>query len=115
MGCSAGLVLRRTELALSSYGPSVSERHYCREGIAVQLPGLIDSSCQDSIQYMLMRSEVDTQSYTVAAYLQAVGGWRQRKQLAQLRTGSLWLALETRRFGPTLVNRPNEAALPALR
>ena len=42
-------------------------------------------------QYLHLRSEVDSASYTPAAYLQAVGGWRQRKHLAQLGTGSQWL------------------------
>ena len=36
-------------------------------------------------------------SYTPAAYLQAVGGWRQRQAVAQLCTGSSWLAVETGR------------------
>ena len=64
-----------------------------------------DSSASKVQQYLLMRPEVDTKSYTSAAYLQAVGGWRQRKRLAQLRTGSHWLAVEKQRFGPNSVNR----------
>ena len=32
-----------------------------------------------------------------AAYLQAVGGWRQRQAVAQLRTGSSWLSMDTER------------------
>jgi hypothetical protein len=48
-------------------------------------------------QYLQLRSGVDTASYTPAAYLQAVGGWRQRQAVAQLRTGSSWLAVETGR------------------
>ena len=44
-------------------------------------------------QYLHLRSEVDSASYTLAAYLQAVGRWRQRKHLAKLRTGSHWLAV----------------------
>ena len=38
-------------------------------------------------QYLNPRSEVDPASYTPAAYLQAIGGWRQCKRLAQLRAG----------------------------
>ena len=41
---------------------------------------------------------METASYTPAAYLQAVGGWRQRQAVAQLRTGSSWLAVETGRL-----------------
>ena len=48
-------------------------------------------------QYLQLRSVVETASYTPAAYLQAVGGWRQRQAVAQLRTGSSWLAVETAR------------------
>ena len=50
-------------------------------------------------QYLHLRSEVDSARYTPAAYLQAVGGWRQRKHLAQLRTRSRWLAVEAGRYG----------------
>ena len=56
-------------------------------------------------QYLHLRSEVDPASYTPAAYLQAVVGWRQRKYLAQLRTGSHWLAVETGRYGNARVER----------
>ena len=56
-------------------------------------------------QYLHLRSEVDSASYTPAAYLQAVGGWRQRKHLAQLRTGSHWLAVETGRYGNARVEQ----------
>ena len=49
-------------------------------------------------QYLQMRSGLETASYTPAAYLQAVGGWRQRQAVAQLRTGSSWLAVETGRL-----------------
>ena len=49
-------------------------------------------------QYLQMRSVLETASYTPAAYLQAVGGWRQRQAMAQLRTGSSWLAVETGRL-----------------
>lgn len=43
--------------------------------------------------------------YSPAVYLQAVGGWRQRKRLAQLRTRLHCLPVETRRFGPRVVIR----------
>ena len=48
---------------------------------------------------------MDTASYSPAAYLQAVAKWKQRKHLAQLRTGSHWLAVETGRFGAARVER----------
>ena len=35
--------------------------------------------------------------HVVGGCLQAVGGWRQRQAVAQLRTGSSWLAVETGR------------------
>ena len=62
----------------------------------------LHSSYQESVnacsgvkmqEYLHLRSEVDSASYTPAAYLQAVGGWRRRKHLAQLRTGLHWLAV----------------------
>ena len=57
-------------------------------------------------QYLDLRSAIDSASNTPAAYLQAVGGWRQRKHLAQLRTGSHWLAVETTgRYGSARVER----------
>ena len=56
-------------------------------------------------QYLSLRSNVDTASYSPAAYLQAVVRWKQRKHLAQLRTGSHWLAVETGRFGVARVER----------
>ena len=49
-------------------------------------------------QYLQMRSVLETASYTPVAYLQAVGGWRQRQAVAQVRTGSSWLTVETGRF-----------------
>jgi hypothetical protein len=62
-------------------------------------------------QYLLLRSKVDTESYTPASYLQAVGGWKQRKHLAQLRTGSHWLAVETGRHGASAVSREHRLCL----
>ena len=56
-------------------------------------------------RYLHLRSEVDSASCTPAAYLQAVGGWHQRKHLAQLRAGSHWLAVETGRYGNARVER----------
>ena len=56
-------------------------------------------------QYLSLRSNVDMASYSPAAYLQAVAKWKQRKHLAQLRTGSHWLAVETGRFGVARVER----------
>ncbi len=51
-----------------------------------------------------MRRPLDPESYQSAEYLRAVGGWRQRKSMAQFRTGSHWFAVETDRWGP-VVNR----------
>ena len=49
-------------------------------------------------QYLSLRSNVDTASYSSAAYLQAVFEGMQRKHLAQIRPGLHWLAVETDRF-----------------
>ena len=56
-------------------------------------------------QYLPMRSVIDTPSYNTAAYLQTVGGWKQRQRMAQLCTGSHWLAVETERFGASATHR----------
>ena len=57
-------------------------------------------------QYLsLLRSNVDTASYSPAAYLQAVAKRKLRKHLAQLRTDSHWLAVETGRFVAARVER----------
>ena len=52
-----------------------------------------------------MRDAVVPKSYCMAPYLQAVGGWRQRRRLAQLRTGSHWLAVESGRRAGAAVPR----------
>ena len=47
-------------------------------------------------QYLQLRPlAAEAASYTPAAYLQAVGGWRQRQAVTQLRTGKSWLAVDT--------------------
>ena len=55
--------------------------------------------------YLSLRSIVDIESSSPAAYLQAVVKSNQRKLMAQLRTGSHWLAVETGRFGVARVER----------
>lgn len=50
-------------------------------------------------EYLALQPPITLETYQPAAYLGAVGGWKQRKRLAQLRTGSHWLAVETGRFG----------------
>lgn len=62
------------------------------------ITGVTNSDMTKVQQYLQMRSVVEAASYTPAAYLQAVGGWRQRQAVAQLRTGSSWLAVETGRL-----------------
>ena len=52
-----------------------------------------------------MRQDVNPDTYSMAPYLRAVGGWRQRKRLAQLRTGSHWLGVESGRSGSARVPR----------
>ena len=69
------------------------------------LQSVRDSTPTKMQQYLRMGVALDRDTYSRAAYLQAVGGWRQRKHLAQLRTGSHWLAVDTRRFGPRAVIR----------
>ena len=44
-------------------------------------------------EYMAMRGPLTLAAYQPAAYLRAVGGWKQRKRLAQLRTGLHYNAL----------------------
>ena len=56
-------------------------------------------------QYLRMREDVNPDTYSMAPYLRAVGGWRQRKRLAQLRTGSHWLGVESGRSGSARVPR----------
>ena len=52
-----------------------------------------------SQQYVANVRAIDKQSYTTPpAYLQMVTKWLDRKRLAQLRTGSHWLAEETGRW-----------------
>ena len=62
-------------------------------------------SCVKMQQYLSLRSNVDTASYSPAAYLQANVRWKQRKHLARLRTGAHWLAVGTGRFGAARVER----------
>ena len=69
------------------------------------LQSVRESTATKMQQYLRMGATLDRVDYTPAVYLQAVGGWRQRKHLAQLRTGSHWLAVEKRRFGPRVVSR----------
>ena len=68
---------------------------------------VMGSSLPKVQQYLQLRPlATETASYTPAAYLQAVGGWRQRQAVAQLRTGSSWLAEETGRHnGPDRAER----------
>ena len=56
-------------------------------------------------QYLRMRDVVTPSTYCMAPYLRAVGGWRQRRRLAQLRTGSHWLAVESGRRAGAAVPR----------
>ena len=65
-------------------------------------------------QNLHLRSEVDSASYTPAAYLQAVGGWRQRTHLAQLRTGSHRLVVELGRNGRECKSRVGSKTASAL-
>ena len=69
------------------------------------LASVTDSSSSKVQQYLRMRAPPSPEDYEMAAYLTAVGGWKQRKRLAQLRTGSHWLAVETGRSGPGAVPR----------
>ena len=58
-----------------------------------------------AVQHVKDFGTLDKQSYTtVAVYLQMVTNWRARKVMAQLRTGSRWLAEETGRW----IGQPHE-------
>jgi len=61
------------------------------------LGSVADSSSCKVQQYLRMRSDLHPEDYSMAPYLSAVGGWKQRKHLAQLRLGSHWLGVETGR------------------
>jgi hypothetical protein len=69
------------------------------------LASVADSSSSKVQHYLRMRDDVVPETYSMAPYLRAVGGWRQRKRLAQLRTGSHWLGLESGRSGPARLPR----------
>lgn len=69
------------------------------------LASVADSSSSKVQQYLRMRDDVVPETYSMAPYLRAVGGWRQRKRLAQFRTGSHWLGVESGRRGPVQVPR----------
>ena len=69
------------------------------------LSSVTDSESSKMQQYLRMRDAVAPETYCMAPYLQAVGGWRQRKRLAQLRTGSHWLAVESGRRAGAAVPR----------
>ena len=64
---------------------------------AAYLSSVTNSDSSKVQQYLRMRDGVVPESYCMAPYLRAVGGWRQRRRLAQLRTGSHWLAVESGR------------------
>ena len=67
------------------------------------LSSVTDSESSKVQQYLRMREGVVPETYCMTPYLQIVGGWRQRRRLAQLRTGSHWLAVESgRRQGAAL-------------
>jgi len=55
--------------------------------------------------YLRMRDGVAPETYCMAPYPKAVGGWRQRKALAQLRAGSHWLAVESGRHEAAALHR----------
>jgi hypothetical protein len=64
------------------------------------LASVNDSSLSKVQQYLRMTGELTAEEYGMAPYLTAVGGWKQRKHLAQLRLGSHWLGVEKGRQGP---------------
>lgn len=100
----AAAVLESLGLPCNLAAPAVVD---VKKGVStlhsVYLSSVTDSESSKVQQYLRMRHEVVPETYRMAAYLQAVGGWRQRKRLAQLRTGSHWLAVESgRREGAAL-------------
>ena len=72
---------------------------------ASYLASVNDSPLAKVQQYLRMTGELEPDSYAMAPYLTAVGGWKQRKHMAQLRSGSHWLAVEKGRRGPVSVPR----------
>ena len=69
------------------------------------LATVADSESSKVQQYLRMREAITPDTYDMAPYLRAVGGWRQRKRLAQLRAGSQWLGWESGRSGSARVPR----------
>jgi hypothetical protein len=63
------------------------------------LDSVNNSSVSKVQQYVRMTGELTAEEYGKAPYLSAVGGWKQRKHLAQFRLGSHWLGVETGRQG----------------
>ena len=72
---------------------------------AAYLSSVTASKSSKVQQYLRMRDVVVPETYCMAPYLRAVGGWRQRRGLAQLRTGSHWLAVESGRRAGAAVPR----------
>ena len=97
------LVARMCGAVTSSGGPLhlLCSRHVmlhedlCSQTLELSAALVTDSESSKVQQYLRMRDAVVPETYCMAPYLQAVGGWRQRKRLAQLRTGSHWLTVES--------------------
>ena len=103
----AAAVLESLSLPCSLAAPAVVD---VNKGVSslqsAYLSSVNDSESSKVQQYLRMRDAVLPETYCMAPYLRAVGGWRQRKRLAQLRTGSHWLAVESgRRVGSAEVPR----------
>jgi len=75
------------------------------------LGSVADSSSCKVQQYLRMRSDLHPEDYSMAPYLSAVGGWKQRKHLAQLRLG---LTLAGSRDRPLLRRASRSATVPAV-
>ena len=100
----AAAVLESLGLPCDLAAPAVVDPEKGVSGLqSAYLSSVTDSESSKVQQYLRMRDAVVPETYCMAPYLQAVGGWRQRKRLAQLRTGSHWLAVESgRRAGVAL-------------
>jgi hypothetical protein len=73
---------------------AVNVKHILAKLQSAYLESVSDSSSSMVQQYLRMRDDLTPEGYSMAPYLQAVGGWKQRKHLAQLRVGSAsWLAV----------------------
>ena len=88
------MLARTLDACDATSSTSIFEAMYVLHHSTVSLPYLPYQNYQRRCSKMSLRSNVDTARYSAAANLQAVIIWKQRKHLAQLRTGAAFLKPE---------------------